>query len=82
MKTETEREEEREERRFIFQCGVAWPFFVDVVLCLVHPVNDRVFSLLSRVKYDCSLISFSASWPVNIFFLISAFFLYAVTVFF
>ena len=24
--------------------------------------------LLNRVRYDCSLISFSASWPVNIFF--------------
>ena len=72
-KTETEREEEtkekktreekREERRekIHFQCGGAWPFFVDVVLCLVHPVNDLVFSLLNRVKYDCSFISFSAS---------------------
>ena len=42
---------EREERRHMidFQCGGAWPFLVDVVLCLVHPVNDRVFSLLNRV---------------------------------
>ena len=48
--------------------GGAWPFLVDVVLCLVHPVNDRVFSMLNRVKYDCSLISFSASWAVNSFF--------------
>ena len=54
---------EREERRqkINFQCGGAWPFFDDVVLCLVHPVNDRVFSLVNRVKYDSSLISFSAS---------------------
>ena len=35
-----------------------------------HAVNDRVFSLLNRVKYDCSLISFSASWLVNSFFLL------------
>ena len=54
---------EREERRqkINFQCGGAWPFLVDVMLCLVHPVNDRVFSLLNRAKYDSSLISFSAS---------------------
>ena len=38
-----------------------------VVLCLVHPFNDRVFSLLNRVKNECCLISFSASWPVNSF---------------
>ena len=33
-----ERREEREER--------------SEKLCLVHPVNDRVFSLVNRVKYD------------------------------
>ena len=78
------RREKREERRekIHFQCGGAWRFFVHGVLCLIKPVNDRVFSLLSRVKYDCSLISFSASWPVNSFFYISAIYLfYAVTVF-
>ena len=60
---------EREERRqkINFQCGGAWPFLVGGVLCLVHPVNHRVFSLLHRFKYDCSLISSSASWPVNFF---------------
>ena len=60
---------EREDRRqkINFQCGGAWPFLVDGVLCLVHPVNHRVFSLLHRFKYDCSLI-LSASWPVNSFF--------------
>ena len=52
---EKRREEKRREENH-FQCGGAWPFLVDVVLCLGHPVNDRVFSLLNRVKYDCSLI--------------------------
>ena len=52
-KTVREEREEREKREKIhFQCGGALPFLVDVVLCLVHPVNDRVFSLLNRVKYD------------------------------
>ena len=61
---------EREERRQMinFQCGGAWPFLVDGVLCLVHPVNHRVFSLLHGVMYDSSLTSFSATWPVNSFF--------------
>ena len=73
---------ERESReKTHFQCGGAWPCFVDVVLCLVHPVNDRVFCLLNRVKYDCFLISFSASWPVNIFFFSANYFIYSVTVF-
>ena len=51
-----------------FQCGGAWPFFVDGVLFLVNPVCARDLCLLSSVKYDSSLISFSASWPVNSFF--------------
>ena len=82
-KTETEgeevtkekktRQEQREERRvrrekIHFQCGGAWPFLVDVVLCLVHPVNARFLRLLNRAKYDSSLISFSAPWQVNSFF--------------
>ena len=83
-----QREEKREERRsdtrrekIHFQCGGAWPFLVDVVLCLVHPVNDRVFSLLNGVKYDCSVFSFSASWPVNSFFISANCLIRAVTVF-
>ena len=76
---------EREERRqkINFQCGGAWPFLVDGVLCLVHLVNHRVFSLLHRFKYDCSLISFRHLGPSTVFFLrkISANYLfYAVTV--
>ena len=82
-KTETEgeegtkekktRQEQREERRvkrekIHFQCGGAWPFSVDGVLGLVHPVNARFLSLLNSVKYDSSLISFSAPWQVNNFF--------------
>ena len=70
----------------IFSGGGAWPFSVDGVLCLVKPVNARVLSLLNRVKYDSSFISFSALWQFNSF-LISAnyfsiqlnFFGYAVT---
>ena len=78
------REEKRGERRekLHFQCGGAWPFLVDVVLCLVHPVNDRVLSLLNRVKYECSLISFSASWLVNSFLVSANYLIYAVTVFY
>ena len=54
-------EERREKRETIhFQCGGAWPFSVDGVLCLVKPVNARVLGLLNSVKYDSSLISFSA----------------------
>ena len=60
----------------------AWPFVVDGVLRRVHPVNDRVFSRLNRVKYDCS---FTASWTVleylRIIFLCSVFlFTFEVTV--
>ena len=50
----------------------AWPFFIDGVLFLVCA---RDFSLLNSVKYDCSLISFSAFWPVN------SYLIYTVTVF-
>ena len=63
------RRQEKRREKIHFQCGGVWPFLVDVVVCLVHPVNDRVFSLLNRVKYDCSLTSSSASWPVNSFLL-------------
>ena len=70
--TETDREREEKRREKIhFQCGGAWPFFVHGVLCLVKPVNARFLSLLNSVKYDSSLISFSAPWQVNSF-LISA----------
>ena len=77
------RQHEREERRqkINFQCGGACPLLVDGVLCLVHPVNHRVFSLLHRFKYDCSLISFSASWLVNSFLISANYFFYAVTSF-
>ena len=64
------RQENRGEMREIhFQCGGAWPFFVGEVICLVTPFNDRFLSLPNSVKYDSSLTSFSASWPVNSFFL-------------
>ena len=77
------RHEKREERRekIHFQCGGAWPFLVDVVLCLVLPVSDRFFSLLNRVKCDCSLMSFIAPWQVNSFFISPNYFIYAVAVF-
>ena len=35
-----------------FQCGGAWPFFVGVVIFLVHSVNERDLSLPKSVKYD------------------------------
>ena len=44
------------------------------MLFLVHPVCARDLSLLNSVKYDCSLISFSASWPVKSFLLKNEFF--------
>ena len=37
--------------------------------------------MLNRVKYDCSLISFSASWLVNSFFITANYLIYAVIVF-
>ena len=45
------------------------------------PVNARVLSLLNSVKYDSSLISFSAPWQVNSFLISANYFSYAVTVF-
>ena len=63
------------------QCDGARPFLVDVVLYLVHPVNDRVFSLLNSVKYDSSLISFSAPWQVYSTLIYANYLFYAVTVF-
>ena len=59
-----------EERRetILFQCDGAWPFFfVNGVHFLVNPVCARDLCLLNSVKYDSSLISFSASWQVNSF---------------
>ena len=52
----------------MFSVVVHGPFLIEGVLCLVHPVNARFLRLLNSVKHDCSLISFSASWPVNSFF--------------
>ena len=48
-KEKTTRQEQREERRvkrekIHFQCGGAWPFFVDGVLGFVHSVNARVLA--------------------------------------
>ena len=78
----TGQHERRERRQMInFQCGGAWPFLFDGVLCLIHPVNDRVFSLLNRVNYSCSLISFSALWLFNSFLISANYLFYAVAVF-
>ena len=62
------RRQDQRREKIHFQCGGAWPFFVDGVLFLVTPVCARDFCLLIKVKYDCSLISFSASWQVTSFF--------------
>ena len=62
------REKRKEKREDSFSVWWSWPFFVHGVLCLVKPVNVRFFSLLNSVKYDSSLISFSAPWQVNGFF--------------
>ena len=70
--TETVREDREEDKtteerreKINFQCGGAWPFFVDEALLLVHSVCARDLSLPDSVKHDSSLISFSASWKVN-----------------
>ena len=68
------RQDKRREK-IHFQCGGAWPFFVDGVLFLVNSVCARDFSLLNSVKYDSSLISFSAFWQVNSLFKICELFL-------
>ena len=58
-KTETERQEKREERRekrgerrekIHFQCGGAWPFSVDGVLCLVKPVKRPSLHLAKQCQ--------------------------------
>ena len=61
----------------LFSFSVWWcmSFFVHGVLCLVKPVKARFLSLLNSVKYDSSLISFSAPWQVNSFFNICDFFI-------
>ena len=70
QRKKTETVTEREEK-IHFQCGGAWPFLVDVVFCLVHPVNGQV-----RLCFDffqCILAGLTV--------LISAvYFIYAVTV--
>ena len=47
-----------------FQCMAILCWCCDF---LVNSVCARDFSLQNSVKYDSSLISFSASWPVNVF---------------
>ena len=61
------RRQDKRRGKIHFQCGCAWPFFVDGVLFLVNPVCARDLCLLNSVKYDSSLISHFSSWPVNIF---------------
>ena len=51
------------------------------VLFLVNPVCARDLCLLNSVKYDSSLISFSASWQVNSFLTCANYLFYGVTVF-
>ena len=65
--TDRDRERDRDRQKQREKSGGAWPFFVHGVLCLVKPVNARFLSLLNSVKYDSSLISFSAPWQVNSF---------------
>ena len=62
---ESEEDKTRKGRRekIHFQCGGAWPFLVDVLLCLVHP--SMIESLACSM--ESSTISFSASWQVNRF---------------
>ena len=40
--TETERRPDKRREKIHFQCGGAWPFFVDGVLFLVNPVCARL----------------------------------------
>ena len=66
---ENRREGERREK-IRFQCGGAWPFLIDGVLCLVKPVNARFLSLLNRVKYGSSFDFFQCILAGQQFFLI------------
>ena len=72
QREEKTEEERQDKRRFILQCGSDF---------LVSPVCARDLSLLNSVKYDSSLISFSAPWQVNSFFISANLLLYAVAVF-
>ena len=72
-----EREEDREDKtteerteKIHFQCGGAWPFFVDVVICLVKPVKRPIPKPAKQCQVRF-ILDFSAPWPVNSF-LISA----------
>ena len=66
-KTETEREEKTEEERQERR----------------EKMNEKLkIFLLNTVKYDSSLISFSALWQVNSFLISANYLFYAVTVFF
>ena len=60
--------EKREQRRFIFSMVVHGSSLLIECFFLVNPICARDLSLLNRVKYGSSLISFSASWPFNHFF--------------
>ena len=51
------------------------------MLFLVNPVCAGDLCLLTSVKYDSSLISFSASWQVKSFLISANYLFYAVTVF-
>ena len=73
-----ERREKREDPFSVWWCMAVFCWCSDF---LVDSVCARDLSLLNSVKYD-SFLEFSAPWPVNSFFLISAnLFFYAVTVF-
>ena len=68
------REEDREDKtteerteKIHFQCGGAWPFFVDVVICLVKPVKRPIPWPAEQCQVRF-ILDFSAPWPVNSFF--------------
>ena len=65
-KTEEERtrQEKREDSFSVWWCMAVFCWCSDF---LVNSVCARDLSLLNSVKYDSSLISFSAPWQVNIF---------------
>ena len=59
------RQEKREDSFSVWWCMAVFCWCSDF---LVNSVCARVLSLLNSVKYDSSLISFSAPWQVNSFF--------------
>ena len=69
------RQEKREDSFSVWWCMAVFCWCSDF---LVNSVCARDLSLLNSVKYDSSLISFSAPWQVNSFLISANYLFYAV----